>query len=64
MEFSTFVNEDYWPEYSRTQIHPNPKLRRATKGRSVSTGTRNEMDAVEPGPIKQCGLCRQENHTR
>ena len=64
MEFAAIGNEDYWPPYSGPRIRPNPELRRATEGRPVSTRIRNEMDAIEPGQPKRCGLCRQEGHTR
>ena len=64
MEFASITNEDDWPSYNGPRIRPNPELRRATEGRPISTRIRNEMDAVEPGPPKCCGLCRQEGHTR
>ena len=64
MEFAAIANADYWPEYNGPRICPNPQLRRAAEGRPVSTRIRNEMDAIEPGPSKRCGLCRQEGHTR
>ena len=37
MEFVPVVNEDYWPEYHRLPIWPNPELKQATEGRPVST---------------------------
>ena len=64
MEFSAIENEDYWLEYSGSQIRPNSKLRRAIEGRPVSTRICNEMDAVEPRSSKWGGLCRQEGHSR
>ena len=64
MEFSAIANANYWPEYNGPRIRPYPQLRRAVEGRPVSTRIRNEMDAVELRPSKQCGLCKQEGHTR
>ena len=64
MEFAAIANENYWPPYSGPRIRPDPNLRRAIEGCPVSTRIRNEMDEVEPGQPKRCGLCRQEGHTR
>ncbi|XP_015966464.2 uncharacterized protein LOC107490204 [Arachis duranensis] len=64
MEFQPMPDEEMWPPYEGACVHPNPLLRRTLEGRSVSTRIRNEMDEVEPGPGKRCGLCRQPGHTR
>ena len=64
IEFAPIANEDYWPEYYGVPLRLNPEHRRATEGRPVSTRIRNNMDEVELGPLKRCGLCKQEGHTR
>ena len=60
MEFAFTANEDYWPPYSGPLLHPNLELWQATEGCPVLTKIQNEMDVVEPGQPKRCGMCRQE----
>ncbi|XP_072056366.1 uncharacterized protein [Arachis hypogaea] len=57
-------DEEMWPPYEGPRVRPNPLLRCTLEGCPVSTRFRNEMDEVEPGPGKRCGLCRQPGHTR
>ncbi|XP_029147038.2 uncharacterized protein [Arachis hypogaea] len=64
MEFQPVPDEEMWPPNEGPHIRPNPLLRRTMEGRPVSTRIRNEMDDVEPGPGKRCGICRQPGHTR
>ncbi|KAL4316811.1 hypothetical protein AHAS_Ahas15G0322400 [Arachis hypogaea] len=64
MEFQPMPDEEMWPPYEGQRVCPNPLLRRTLEGRPVSTRIRNEMDEVEPGLGKRCGLCRQPGHTR
>ncbi|XP_016163130.1 uncharacterized protein LOC107605680 [Arachis ipaensis] len=64
MEFPPMLDEELWPPYVGERVVPNLHLRRTMEGRPVSTRIRNEMDEVEPGPGKRCGLCRQPGHTR
>ncbi|XP_016200232.1 uncharacterized protein LOC107641249 [Arachis ipaensis] len=64
VEFQPMPDEEMWPPYEGPRVRSNPLLRRTLEGRLVSTRIRNEMDEVEPGPGKRCGLCRQPGHTR
>ncbi|XP_057745423.1 uncharacterized protein LOC130963310 [Arachis stenosperma] len=64
MEFQPMPDEDMWPPYEGPRVCPNPLLRRTLEGRPMTTRIRNEMDEVEPGLGKRCGLCRQTGHTR
>ncbi|XP_029147106.1 uncharacterized protein [Arachis hypogaea] len=63
-EFQPMPDEKMWPPPEGQRLRPNPLLRRSMEGRPVSTMIRNEMDEVEPGPGKRCGLCRQPGHTK
>ncbi|XP_015950053.1 uncharacterized protein LOC107474921 [Arachis duranensis] len=64
MEFQPMPDEDMWPPYEGPRVRPNPLLRRTLEGCPVTTRIRNEMDEVEPGLCKRCGLCRQTGLTR
>ncbi|XP_020970082.1 uncharacterized protein LOC110268336 [Arachis ipaensis] len=64
MEFQPVPDEEMWPPSEGAHIRHSPLLRRTMEGRPVSTRIRNEMDDVEPGPGKRCGICRQPGHTR
>ncbi|KAL4349810.1 hypothetical protein AHAS_Ahas10G0079200 [Arachis hypogaea] len=64
MEFPPLPDEEVWPPHEGQLLRPNPHLRRSMDGRPVSTRIRNEMDNVEPGPGRRCGICRQPGHTR
>ncbi|KAL4306188.1 hypothetical protein AHAS_Ahas16G0153300 [Arachis hypogaea] len=64
MEFQPMRDEEMWPPYEGQRVRPNPHLRRTMEGRPVPTRIPNEMDEVEPGPGKRCGLCSQSGHTR
>ncbi|XP_025672901.1 uncharacterized protein [Arachis hypogaea] len=63
-EFQPMPDEEMWPPREGHRLRPNPLLRRSVEGRPVSTRIRNEMDEVELGPGKRCGLCRTPGHTR
>ncbi|KAL4394053.1 hypothetical protein AHAS_Ahas02G0113500 [Arachis hypogaea] len=59
MEFPPMLDEEMWPSYEGQQVRPNPHLRHTMERSPVSTRIWNEMDEVEPGLGKRCGLCKQ-----
>ena len=57
-------NRSTWPPYNGPVIRPNPQLKRNMKRQPRSTHFLNEMDMREIRGPKQCGLCRDEGHSR
>ncbi|KAL4327760.1 hypothetical protein AHAS_Ahas13G0132300 [Arachis hypogaea] len=63
-EFRPIGHDNDWPSYDGIRIRPNPRLMRIKRGLLVSTRIRNNIDNVEHGGKKRCGLCRQVIHTQ
>ena len=62
--FPPIGDETDWPTYRGDLLVADPKLRRNDTGRPLNTRIRTEMDMVEPGQPRRCGLCRSVGHFR